>query len=744
MRTNHDREYFEKNYDADVIIIGGGVAGVVAAIAAARLGVKTLLIHNRPVLGGVSSSECVPNSNGSHVTGAAEYVNREARETGIMEELRLEARYLEANGWASHWSIVLQVFCEREKKLTVLLNTEVFEVETMNDEIKSLTGRTIGSEITLKARAPLFIDCSGDSFPGFAAGADYRMGRESRGEFNESLAPEKSDDKTMGSSVLFGTKDMGKPMPFKAPSWAYKIESDDDLPYRIHGNPRNGWWWLECGGDMDTIKDNEIIYRTMLSLLFGIWDHVKNSGGHDADNLVINWVSHMTGKRESRRLMGDVILNQNDVTKHTDFPDTVAYGGWPIDIHPPEGVFGKSHPGSMPPFIFPGIYHIPFRCLYSRNIKNLMMAGRNISVSHIALGTTRLTATCALCGQAVGTAAYLCKKLSKTPKEIGKEHISELQKILAINDIEIPGRHFHIPENLPTGTCVSASSSQVLKIVKPDSFLPLIPLPKNTEDPCDVPPDDRSRAQMFPVSTSRIESVDILFSSDSHEPVKVTARLRRAKTLNDFSSIEDLAVAVAEVPYGKETRTKFKFDVETERDSLYWVSIVQVKDVSVLTSSYYLPGICMKADGCYFDNSNFCFEVFPEQNIFLPENVINGVRRATNWPNIWLSDAEKHMPQFIEIDFQKIIEFNCVELIFDTNLNRLIRLGAAPECVRDYELIAISGNDSFVLEKIEGNYQRCRIHEIPKTISAEKLRLVITATNGDVSARVYEIRVFKK
>ncbi|MDD3927792.1 MAG: FAD-dependent oxidoreductase, partial [bacterium] len=393
MRMQHDMDVFLQRYDMDLVVIGGGVTGVVSAIAASRLGVKTLLIHNRPVLGGVSSQECIANANGNHVVGASEHVNRNARETGIIEELRLEARYLAANGWSQHWSIVLLDFCEREENLTLLLNTEAYNVEMEGANIRSVTARTIGSGITVEAYAPLFIDCSGDSFLAFNAGAEYRMGREGRDEFGEELAPEKADTKTMGSSIIFKALDTGSPIAFKAPAWAYKIESDDDLPYRIHHNYRSGWWWLEYGGELDTIADNEEIYRTLLSVLYGIWDHVKNGGGHDADNYVIDWVSTITGKRESRRLMGDVILSQHDVVNHTEFPDAVAYGGWPIDIHPPEGVFGKSHPGSTPPFIFPGIYRIPYRCLYSRNVDNLLMAGRNISVTHVALGTTRVTAT---------------------------------------------------------------------------------------------------------------------------------------------------------------------------------------------------------------------------------------------------------------------------------------------------------------------------------------------------------------
>lgn len=299
----------------DFIVIGGGVAGTVAAIAAARLGVKTALVQNRPVLGGPSSTECCENSNGAFITGAPEYVNRGAMETGILEEMRREAFFRSSRGWCQHWSMVLREWAEREPNLTLMMNTEVYEVKTESGRIVSLTARTQGSELEHLLSAPLFADCSGDSFVGASAGAEYRIGREARSEFCESLAPEKADRKTMGSSIAFRAVDLGQPIPFIPPEWAYKIHSDDDLPYRMHNNLSYGYWWLEYGGEQDTIHDNEEIYRKLLSVLFGMWDHVKNGGDHGAANYAINWISSIPAKRESRRLVGDYILQQNDLVR---------------------------------------------------------------------------------------------------------------------------------------------------------------------------------------------------------------------------------------------------------------------------------------------------------------------------------------------------------------------------------------------------------------------------------------------
>ena len=228
-------------HEVDLLVVGGGVAGCVAAITAARHGLKTVLVHNRPVLGGPSSSESSCNADGACINGAQEYINRNARECGVLEEMKLEAYFRRANGWEQHWSLVLREWVEREENLTLLLNTEAYDLSVEGGRITSVTARTIGSEITHHIVAPVYIDCSGDSFLGSVAGAEFRMGREGKDEFGESLAPEKADKKTMGSSIAFRAVDLGHPVPFAAPPWAIKINGDEDLPYRIHNNPKQGW-----------------------------------------------------------------------------------------------------------------------------------------------------------------------------------------------------------------------------------------------------------------------------------------------------------------------------------------------------------------------------------------------------------------------------------------------------------------------------------------------------------------------
>lgn len=713
-------------HEVDLLVVGGGVAGCVSAITAARHGLKTVLVHNRPVLGGPSSSESSCNADGACINGAQEYINRNARECGVLEEMKLEAYFRRANGWEQHWSLVLREWVEREENLTLLLNTEAYDLSVEGGRITSVTARTIGSEITHHIVAPVYIDCSGDSFLGSVAGAEFRMGREGKDEFGESLAPEKADKKTMGSSIAFRAVDLGHPVPFAAPPWAIKINGDEDLPYRIHNNPKQGYWWMEYGGELDTIYDNEEIYRKLLSILFGIWDHVKNGDDHGAANYAINWVSSVPGKRESRRLMGDYILTQNDVVDHPDFPDTVAYGGWPIDIHPPEGVFGKSHPGSTPPMTFPGTYPIPFRCLYSRNIGNLMMAGRNISVTHVALGTTRVMATCALCAQAVATAAVLMKKYQISPREVGQDHIRELQTMLAVDDSVLP--ILQIPVK-GLAAAVSASSELTLTMPPVTSYEPLIAPEKSIiEDPCDIPPADRRREQRFIVSEKVLTAFKVRLETDENAPQNITAELLDK---------DDRVIASAEAP-AVSGIVSFDFNAQTVPGERYAVRLPQVPGVSVALHRRYMPGLCKKLDGCYLDNDNWCFETVPPLRIYPAENAVNGISRAgENAANMWISAPG--MPQWLELDFGGVQTVGKVELIFDTNLDKPCYCGVPVECVRDYELQYYQNGFWNTIVKVSGNHQRRCLHSF-EPVSADKLRLVITATNGDPCARVYEFR----
>ncbi|MBE6358371.1 MAG: FAD-dependent oxidoreductase [Lentisphaerae bacterium] len=734
-KDNVNHPDFNEELHCDFAVVGGGVAGVTAAIAAAREGVKTVLVQNRPVLGGVSSVE-YGEGNGSFVNGAYNYTHRNARECGIIEELKNSNAWHFANGYHACWSQVLREAVEKEANITLLMNTEALSVDMDGDRIRSFTARMLNSEINYTIYADNFLDASGDGFFA-AAGADYRMGREGKEEFNESLAPDQPDSKTMGSSIAFKAVDAGHPVSFKAPAGAFRFESDDDLPFRDHSDLNYGYWWMEYGGELDTIRDNEKIYTTLRNILYGIWDHVKNGGDHHAENHVITWISPICGKRESRRMLGDIILNQNDIMDDREFPDTVAYGGWPIDIHPPEGIFYHGHPGSLPPFFFPPLYGIPFRCLYSRNVSNLMMAGRNISVSHVALGTTRVMATCAVCAQAVGTAAALLKKYHCSPREIYAKHLDELLILLQKNDHAIPRRPVRIPDDLVHTAHLSADSSLTLKMMKADGSELLTWEPKSGLDPCDTAPDDRRKGQYFILSGRELESVGLLMDNASGQPQTLTARMRKDENGSD------LAVAVADILPGQGHIVRFKFNLSDLEPGQYIFILDPVEKVSFATSTIHLPGIFRKADGCYHNFNNMVFNITPSQRLYDAENLHNDCGRpAAGKPNIWI--AEAGFPRTVTLQWDEAVSFDRIDLTFDTNLDRYRTMKIPPECIRDFKVEYEQDGMMVPLLEEKDNFSRFRRFDLKKSITTGKVQITLLASQGDEFARLYGVRICQR
>mgnify|MGYP000073381952 CR=1 FL=1 len=417
-----------KRIKVDFCVVGGGLAGMCAAISAARHGAKVALMHDRPVLGGNASSEIRMWIGGAH--------GKNNRETGLVEEFILENYYRNPNGNYSIWDSVLYEKVRFEENITLLLNCTCNDLTMKGNRIKSVRGWQLTTETWYEVEADLFADCSGDSILAPLSGAEYRIGREAASEFNESIEPETADRKTMGLSCLIQARETDRPQKFIPPKWANVYETDEDLPNRGHDILKTNFWWIELGGDQDSIHDTEELRDELLKIAFGVWDHIKNRGDHGADNWVLEWVGFLPGKRESRRYVGDYILTQNDVRSEGRFSDIVAYGGWSMDDHHPGGMKYPGYPTTYHPA--PSPYGIPYRCLYSRNIENLFCAGRNISVSHAALSSTRVMATCATLGQAVGTAASIAVKEGLKPRELYPSRIRELQQMLMDDDCYLP------------------------------------------------------------------------------------------------------------------------------------------------------------------------------------------------------------------------------------------------------------------------------------------------------------------
>jgi len=431
-------------YNCDLCIIGGGLAGTIAALSAARHGVKVVLVQDRPVLGGNCSSEIR-----MWVRGARGEYNRE---TGILAEFEEENIYRNPTLAPTVWDSVLYGKVKENKNITLLLNTSCLDAECDNDAIKSVTAWQLTTYTWHKIYAKIFADCSGDSVLAFLTGAKYRIGREGNAEFNETIGPQKADDKTMGMSLLIQAKETDHPVEFIPPEWANVYESDEDFAiipnaelkhstFRDHtiGTSGCNLWWMELGGEGPAILNTEETRDELIKVAFGIWDHIKNRGEHGFENWELEWIGFLPGKRESVRYVGEYVLTQNDILDGGKFYDTVAYGGWTMDDHNPKGMLANTSddtPSIMHPA--PSPYGIPYRCLYSANIKNLCFAGRNISATHAAMSSTRVMGTCSLLGQAIGTAISICIRENILPCEIKGNLIEELQQMLLNDGVFLP------------------------------------------------------------------------------------------------------------------------------------------------------------------------------------------------------------------------------------------------------------------------------------------------------------------
>lgn len=432
-----------KNIKCDVCIIGGGLAGSFAAIEAARNGAKVVLMQDRPVLGGNASSEIR-----MWVRGAGGVFNRE---TGLISELEERNIYYNPTLCHSVFDATLYGMVEENDNIKLLMNTTCLDADVNDGTVLSVTGWQLTTYTYYKVNAAIFIDCSGDSILAELVGAEYRHGREAREEYSEELGQEKEDSRTMGMSIILAARETDHAVQFTPPPFA-NIYPDDscfagDIGQSIHAQIRDhkiatsgaNLWWVELGGECNSIYDADKTRSELLASIYGVWDHIKNRGDHGMENWELEWVGALPGKRESRRYVGDYILTEADIKSGGHFDDEIAYGGWPMDDHNPYGM-RKNNEACLPSVMIPVSepYGIPLRCLYSKNIKNLMFAGRNISVTHVALSSTRVMATCSLLGQAAGCAAAVAVRKGLTPREMTSRCTATVQKILMDHGVFLP------------------------------------------------------------------------------------------------------------------------------------------------------------------------------------------------------------------------------------------------------------------------------------------------------------------
>jgi hypothetical protein len=406
----------------DLVVVGGGMAGTCTAVSAARLGLKVALIQNRPVLGGNNSSEVRVHLGGQINLPPYPAIGDVVREFDSGHEGNARpARFYDDQ---RKMNVV-----KAEKNISLFVNMHALKVEKQGDRITAVVAKHILNSSEWRFRAPLFVDCTGDGNIGYLAGADYRMGRESKEQTGESMAPKKPDKMTMGASVMWYSVQTNQPARFPLCPWALQF-TEESCQHATRGD----WNW-ETGLNRDQVTEFEYVRDYSFRAIYGNWAFQKHQSKNKDkyQRLKLDWVAYIAGKRESRRLLGDIILQQQDIQGRKRYSDSFVTSTWSIDLHYPDPKNSKYFPGEEfrticeQPEIKP--YPIPYRCLYSRNVPNLMMAGRCISVTHVALGTVRVMRTCGMMGELVGMAASLCKQYNTDPRGVYQNHLSRLKQI---------------------------------------------------------------------------------------------------------------------------------------------------------------------------------------------------------------------------------------------------------------------------------------------------------------------------
>ncbi|HHY81308.1 MAG TPA: FAD-dependent oxidoreductase [Clostridiales bacterium] len=737
-------EFKHYRIDKDLIIIGAGVPGICAAIQAARLGLSVALINNRGYLGGNSSAEIGVSVDGAD--GAQEF-NHYSREAGIVDELRIEDLYRNPQKNRYIWDTVLIDAVRKEPNIQVFLNTNIDKVEmNSNKEIQYVSGSQLGSEKRFDFYGHFFLDDTGDGTVGYLSGAEYRMGREAKSEFNERIAPDKADDYVIPSTLTFHAADTGKPIRYIRPDFAIDLTKTDVLKYRVI--PKNEFWrfhWFyEATGKINQIENSEEIIQMHRELVYGIWDYVKNSGEYPSEQYDLIYVAPVPGKRESRRLMGDYILKESDIVEQKDFEDTVGHGGWSIDLHALDGFFSKDLVNEH--IFLKGIYQIPYRTGYSRNIDNLFMAGRCMSTTHVAFGTTRVMATLSTLGQALGAAAYLCCKYDTTPRGVYKNHIKELQQLLLKYDQYIVGVKNEDPKDMARKAEVRASSIRKCMM----------------EEDEDVRALDNTLGFILPAD-GLLESVSLKLkaSADTELRYKVYEPVKK-ENYNPENKIAEGVIKVkssesfiwVDLPVNRSI-DKNKIFIEIEANPVIKVAYANKNLTGVVTMEKVSNKGATLVDIDTLKMKEFiwrtlktttlCFRTKPEQDVYKAENIINGYARPYGLPNIWLSD-DKVEGEFVSLSWPEKKSLSEIILYLDSDLNHRIHFRPAdnnliPEIVKDYNVYYKSGDSYTKLHEVRDNHHRVNRIDA-KGVQTDEIKIEFLATNGCPRVGLYEVRVY--
>ncbi len=779
-------------HDFDLVVVGGGLAGVCAAVTAARHGVKTALVQDRPVLGGNASTEIrVPP------VGATQCNFAYSRETGLIEEFFLNNLARNPTWSPEGWNLELESLVRNEPNLDLFLNCAVNDLVTsasersptdpLNHRVTSVSAYCALAETKHIFHAPYFVDCSGDGVVGALAGAAFRVGVEARSEFNESMCPDEPSRDTMGMSLHMHARDAGRPMPFVKPAWVgLELGAEDFGPYRpVCDNffpDTGGFWWLEWGGELDTVHDTLKIKDEVQRITLAVWDYLKNRSplAEKLTTYELDWMGAVPGKRESRRFEGDHLLTMGDIDGQAHFEDAVAYGGWGFDHHPPGGFHDKENPSTHR--YLRGPHNVPLRSLYSRNIENLFLAGRNLSASHYALSSTRVMLTCAQLGEAVGMAAAHAVRLGCEPRDlVAGARIAAVQRDLLKADHHIHHLTAALPQDIAREAQVSASS--------------VFPGNDNAES-WGTEPLTSPRMQLLPILTERVESVQLRL--DASEATQLTYRFMQGPANGSTYPEAELMAGRVDLQPGVEQWVTLPLACDIAQPGWHFL-IMEENPLIRLHVAEAPPGLlryyprpadpirpnpfstwtlrslpigqkrATDADGAEvlapkwnghaervrnlssFLGFSFICQVSPVQPVYEPGMIANSHSRPTNQPNLWVSASTSFKePEWLELAWASPRNIASVQVLFDSALHfhfwqswQGYAVNAIPSIVKDYRMIAkLNDGSERVVAEAANNYQRNCIHNCDLT-GVVRIRLECRSTHGIDRAQVYTVRVFE-
>jgi hypothetical protein len=752
------RKTSQTTHPVDFCVVGGGMSGLCGAIAAARRGLRVALVQNRSMLGGNASSEIRQNIGGAGFAGHYP----DAREGGVVDELwsALRRRAINAslNDYAES-SIVFLDRCLKEEKITLFLNTQVDHVEVKGGRIIAVEGLQSTTGIRHRFEAGQFADCSGDAIVAHLGGAECRRGQEAAAEFGESLAPAEASLNTMGNTILFQTEKMDVPVPWERPDWAPDL-SKLECYWTLHEPKRtmeHGSWIFEYGGQLDTIADAEKIHFELLKIFYAAWDDLKSRPECGMQNYRISFISALPGKRESRRIVGDHILTEGDVVQTRRFPDDVAYAGWALDLHPPEGFYGKGRPTTF--HFFPEIHSIPLRSLYSKDLENLWMAGRNISSTHVALGGLRLMATCGVMGEAIGIAAAVAQRSgASSSRTVTRSSIGTIQQEILRGGGFIPGVVSSDPHDLARKGSVTSSGDASLRNAALKDF-------EKIGDGVGI---------AFPITGGSLERLTLAVRNSCAEAVELRAILRPIKTQRDFHGEKVLSQAMVSVAPGEGEAT-LRFAPHSLLEDLYMVHLhasdpalelgyseerltgVHAADFkAVPEQDPWARQLGMPEPAPWTRRFNPhrlerpvefhrtpCFTLFPESSPYRASEVINGINRPTRLPNLWMAPMTHGSAPWLEIAWQQPQPAREVRLVFDTDMD-LARpsIKPLPTLVQSYLLEGRTATgESFVIADVADNGSRLARHPVDRE-GIVSVRLTVRSMHQEgTMARLCEVRV---